>query len=295
MIKDLMENFNKELKTLKKHIYNMVKQFKNFREAVTKIQEDEVIIVADFSENYNCKHYEEVQAHHFGGSRKQVSLHTVVTYIPDKDSKSKHKIESYCTISASTIHQPAAIWAHLHPILTDIRSKHPEIKIIHFYTDGPFSQYRQKQNFYLCSTKTFDYGFTGMTWSFYEAGHGKGPADGIGGFLKRTADNMVATGRDIACAEQFYETLKDQLPSQITPLVGTLHVHQVFTSVRGQLQYRNLGCFCKRGFCSCFHPKIYQPVANSNSRVNIKSINHGKDFENLVSSDEEIPLITIIP
>lgn len=52
-------------------------------------------------------------------------------------------------------------------------------------------------------TKLFDYGFERMTWSFFEAGHGKGPADGVGGFLKITADIIVAKGQDIADALNF--------------------------------------------------------------------------------------------
>lgn len=92
-------------------------QFQNFRLAISNLQEDEVVIVADSSENYDCKYHQEIQAHHFGGSRQQVSLHTVVVYVTGKD---KRNVESYCTVSASTNHQPAAIWAHLHPVLTVI-------------------------------------------------------------------------------------------------------------------------------------------------------------------------------
>ncbi|XP_028175908.1 uncharacterized protein LOC114364103 [Ostrinia furnacalis] len=301
ILKELMLSFNQEFKRLKKHVYNMKIQFQSFRLAISNLQEEEAVIVVDFSENYECKYHQEIQAHHFGGSRQQVSLHTVVVYVPGKN---KRNIESYCTVSASTNHQPAAIWAHLHPVLTDIRNNFPLIKTVHFFSDGPFSQYRQKQNFYLSSTKTFDYGFSAMTWSFFEAGHGKGPADGIGGFLKRAADNIVATGRDIVCAEQFYEAVKDmskiklflissqeiesiknQLPKNITPLMGTLHVHQVFTTVRGELQYRNLSCFCDRGFCFCLKPKTYRPVT-----IPVSVETENILIESLVSSDDDTPL-----
>lgn len=276
-VKELTIQLNKEVKVLKKHVYNMKVQFSNFRQAVDNIQQNEAIIVADFSENYSCKHNEEIQAHHFGGSRQQVSLHTVV-YVLDVDMNKK--VESYCTVSSNTNHQPAAIWAHLDPVLKNIRSIYPEIVYVHFFTDGPFSQYRQKQNFYLSSTAVFDYGFKAFTWSFFEAGHGKGPADGIGGYLKRSADDLVARGEDITCAYKFYEVLKDvskiklyfiiteeidsiakQIPAKIQPLVGTKDVHQIFTAVRGELKYRHRSCFCSRGFCECLTPRTYRPVA----------------------------------
>ncbi|KAJ2949525.1 hypothetical protein O0L34_g15446 [Tuta absoluta] len=295
-VEELMNIFNKELKELKKHIYNMKMQFNNFRQAVDNLQVTEAVIVVDFSENYSCKLHEEIQSHHFGGSRQQVSLHTVVVYLKGDDNDKK--VESFCTVSANTNHQPAAIWAHLDPILKYLRNNHPNVTTVHFFSDGPFSQYRQKQNFYLSSTTLFDYEFTGMTWSFFEAGHGKGPADGIGGYLKRSADELVAHGNDISSASSFYEALKDVsktrlylissdditnvakcLPAKIPTLVGTKHVHQVFTTTRGELMYRNLSCFCQRGNCDCLSPKVYRPVVLQSAIIEIVSDNTANAIE----------------
>lgn len=131
-----------------------------------------------------------------------------------------------------------------------------------------------------------------MTWSFFEAGHGKGPADGVGGFLKRTADKIVANGDDISDVLQFYDkmnniskiklylidekTIEDQhktLPVNIPRLVGTLKVHQVFSSCYGKLKFRDLSCFCEpggpegRGFCTCLDPKAYDIGASCVAEV----------------------------
>lgn len=40
-----------------------------------------------------------------------------------------------------------------------------------------------------------------FSWNYYEAGHGKGAPDGIGGVTKRTADRLVAEGKDIGSFE----------------------------------------------------------------------------------------------
>ena len=40
-----------------------------------------------------------------------------------------------------------------------------------------------------------------VLWHFFEAEHGKGASDGIGGALKRTADRMVSQRRDIRSAK----------------------------------------------------------------------------------------------
>lgn len=40
-------------------------------------------------------------------------------------------------------------------------------------------------------------GWQSSSWNFSDAGHEKGPADGIGGVVKRTADDAVAHGRSM--------------------------------------------------------------------------------------------------
>lgn len=74
----------------------------------------------------------------------------------------------------------------LTPILSLLRSTYPDISTVYFVSDGPTTQYRCKANFYLLSTLLFDWGFKVGNWSFLEAGHEKGPADGIGGSVKRS-------------------------------------------------------------------------------------------------------------
>lgn len=70
-------------------------QFTNFRMAIDNLTHTEAVIVADFSENYNCKHHEEIQAHHFGGSRQQVSMHTVVVNLLVENKKKLNHIALY--------------------------------------------------------------------------------------------------------------------------------------------------------------------------------------------------------
>lgn len=306
---NFLQKFEKDAVSLKKHIYNIKSQFHNFRQCLNNLKPNECAVIVDFSENYSCKYNEEVQSHHFGGSRQQISLHTVMVYTYSMDIK--YEAHSFCTISSSNCHQPAAIWAHLDPIMQWIRNEYESVDTIHFFSDGPSTQYRQKQNFYLLATKFFDYGFAATTWSFFEAGHGKGPADGIGGFLKRTADKIVATGSDIANVTQFMEQLKNiskiklflieevsiqenqhMLPNTIPRLLGTLKVHHVFTEHRNSLKYRSLSCFCesiKRGFCECLNPQIYN-VNNIEFTLQESSDEDNIECARKESSDDDVPL-----
>lgn len=249
----------------------------------------------------------------------------MVVYVYHKEKN--HQALSFCSVSPCNIHQPAAIWAHLHPVLTNILENHSDIDTIHFFSDGPFSQYRQKANVFLACTKTFEYSFNSFSWSFFEAGHGKGPADGIGGYLKREADRKVATGTDITNAFEFYQVLRgsskvnlfyitkeeidavqQDIPKNLLPLPGTKEVHQVFSRICGQLKYRNLSCFCTRGFCACLHPKVYSPIPakKKNTTHTCEDIPRDDDFslspiptpkENTIlticgdiSSDDDLPL-----
>ncbi|KAK2169937.1 hypothetical protein NP493_1168g00001 [Ridgeia piscesae] len=65
---------------------------------------------------------------------------------------------------------------------------HPDLDTIHFFSDGPTFQYRQKVILFLFCTKIFDAGYHAGSWNFWEASHGKGAPCGIGGAIKRKAN-----------------------------------------------------------------------------------------------------------
>ena len=145
---------------------------------------DELIIHIDFSENYICKYREETQSVYFGASKKQLSIHTGVAY-------NKDKTITLARVSDNLNHSPPAIWAQLHPIITQFKEEYPDISKLHVISNGPTTQYRCKNNFYLFATKIFEYGFGAGTWTFLEAGHDKGAQDGVRAAIKRSADTIV--------------------------------------------------------------------------------------------------------
>lgn len=147
------------------------------------------MIHIDFSENYTCKGYEEPQSYHFGGSKMQLSLHTVLVYT----SNSK---QSICTVSTNTIHKSYAVWAHLQPIFTSLPTG---LETLHIQSDGPTSQYKNRFNLFFISTvRTYLPGLKFLTWNYSVSGHGKGPADGVGGNVKKAADLRVKIGHDVS-------------------------------------------------------------------------------------------------
>lgn len=143
-------------------------------------------------ENYLWKYSAEIQAVHFGASHQQATVHTGVLYV-GKDASPF----CFCTISQSKQKGPPAIWQHLEPVLDYIQAHHPSVSVVLYFSDGPCTQYRQKGNFFLFSTELSKRGFVSGTWNFFEASHGKGAPDGVGGVLKRLADQLVSQGHDI--------------------------------------------------------------------------------------------------
>lgn len=49
---------------------------------------------------------------------------------------------------------------------------------------------------------------TSATWTYSKPGHGKGPVDGVGGVLKKTADDYVLKGKDVRTAADFVNLFK---------------------------------------------------------------------------------------
>lgn len=204
-IKQLIDIFENNLKLFKIHSYNMWHQINEYNKCCNNLNPGEAAIHCDFSQNFECKLSSEVQAMHFGASKNQVTLHTGVLFLNGKK-------QSFCTVSPSNIQQPSAIWAHLLPIIELAQFLDPQLKVIHIFSDGPSSQYRQKYNFFLinhfATIKQLK-----ITWSFFESGHGKGVADAIGGVDKRSLDRQVAYGKDVANADDVYKIILERVKS----------------------------------------------------------------------------------
>lgn len=277
-LNDLLSAFQREAKTFRRHFFNIRHQQAKFRTCKDNLRAFDAVIICDFSENYATKYHEEIQSIHFGASRNQISLHTGVIY-------TQSAMISFCSLSPSKDHGPGAIWAHLQPVIEYLKKELPEINVLHFFTDGPCTQYKQKNNFFLLTRKVREFNFWYITWNFFEASHGKGAADGIGGAIKRQLDQNVAYGIDIQNAEAAFKFLSGKTKIKlfyiseeavhlqqnkldtnfmIMALKGTMQIHQVIATHEdiNVVKYRHVSCFCgnERGLCDCFELKEHELV-----------------------------------
>ena len=253
----------------RRHRFNISNQFKYYRKIKSELTEAECFIHVDFAENYVGKYGKEVTGMHFGASKPQISIHTGY-YVVGGSMDSV----SFCGVSDSLIHGPAAVWAYLNVILTEIKTKFPAVNFVHFFSDGPSTQYRQKGNFFLLATEIYHFGFTGASWNFHESGHGKGILDAIEGSVKRSTDELVKQGKDILDANSFVEGVTgvgtriqiykvdaetiDRLEKQIQrqtlqTVQGTLKIHQVVTVNPTEIKVRDVSCTCLLTPCETHH------------------------------------------
>jgi len=188
-----------------------------------------------------CKYSDEIQSMYFGSSRRQISLHTGVIY---KDSDT---VVSFCTASDNLKHGPAAIWAHMDRVLKHITQSN-NYKTIHFISDGPTTQYRNKTNIFLWNSRITKYGVKFSTWNTLRHDMGNGRRVVFVGRSKRAADQQVLLKkRDITCAKDFVELLtatdttikvfivtgkaiadiEATLPAVLKPVPNMMKIHQV--------------------------------------------------------------------
>uniref|UniRef100_A0A8D9AZZ8 Uncharacterized protein n=1 Tax=Cacopsylla melanoneura TaxID=428564 RepID=A0A8D9AZZ8_9HEMI len=177
---EIVIEFEKQLGPFNEHCKNIVSQYNAIKELKSNMKNTEALLHFDYSENYGCKYAEEVQSAHFGGSKSQVTLHTSVLYYKNEAGDTVHKC--FCTFSASLRHDPVAVCAHLDPVLKNAKDIIQDLDVIHFLSDGPVTQYRNKKMFNLLATYiSKQLQVKEIIWHFTEAGHGKGAPDGVGG------------------------------------------------------------------------------------------------------------------
>lgn len=271
-ITSLINTANREIQPILTHSYTIYHQQKYIQLVKDNLSEREGVLIIDFSENFLCKYNQEVQSFHFGASRMQLTLHTSVLYYKSHDSNDLQH-QSYTSVSEDPRHNSSAVWAHLQPVIEKVKAKN--INRLYIFSDGPTSQYKNKFNLFLICKLSLQNNFETLTWNFWESGHGKGPADGIGAALKRKADDYVAKSQDISDAKTFMTAISDSkieifavtseqisnieklIPDNLVKVPGTQKIHQVtwIKKFPFELGLKTLSCSCSPSL-RCNHYKL---------------------------------------
>ncbi|WAR17870.1 hypothetical protein MAR_032464 [Mya arenaria] len=196
-----------------------------------------------------------------------------------------------------------------------------KLAMIHFWTDSPSSQYRNRSIFDLLSNFESRHGCR-ATWHYFESGHGKSACDGVGGMAKRNADMPVKQSKAvIQDAHDFfawtisaqneieyqlitpeeYQTCHEEVEKRktlIKPLKGTMSLHAIATGKEGILYVRNTTCACDlcfsdggfNGKSNCkWEAVTMKKVATQNkvSRLGTTPINAEPEQDNRGKENEE--------
>lgn len=79
----------------------------------------------------------------------------------------------------------------LRKLIPLIKENYPQLEKVNYLTDSPTSQYRNKTIFILLCNHQNEFEGIQAKWDYLEAGHGKGPCDGLGASVKRSADMAI--------------------------------------------------------------------------------------------------------
>ncbi|MEE4247337.1 MAG: hypothetical protein V2I33_18150 [Kangiellaceae bacterium] len=168
-----------------------------FRAQKEGLDDSEVLVHFDFSENYSCAQQDATQAAYW--SQRHVTIFTVGVYRQGEQNM-------LAIVSDTTDHSKVTVTVLLDLILQ--RFSLPGMKL-HFWSDGPSSQFKNRFAQKYLAVACVKFQLKMMTWNFFATSHGKGAIDGIGGTLKRFVWRKVKARQVIVSnAKEFVDAAK---------------------------------------------------------------------------------------
>ena len=196
-----LDHFSDQLEKFKLHYYTCEIQAEAFNSAVHNIPANEIVVILDFSENFVTKSQYEIQNAFF--TRKMITLLTGVAYVAERQPL------SFCIVSNALRHDKFLVYLCKKKIIEWIDDLVPNISHISWFSDGAPSHF--KNNFSISNLLLLkkEHGID-MSWNFFGSGHGKGPADGIGGNVKNMMETRIYSQNlsNIDSANEFYDAAK---------------------------------------------------------------------------------------
>ncbi|ROL53454.1 Beta-galactosidase-1-like protein 2 [Anabarilius grahami] len=133
----------------------------------------------------------------------------------------------YAIVSDRLEHDKRSVAAFLTKIVEDIQEEHPAVRVMHIFSDGAASQFKNKFIWCFLST-TFKELFPSLRvqWHFFATIHGKGAVDGVGATVKR-AVNADVLGRQailVTDAASFVDSARKSCPNTKIKLIASTEI-----------------------------------------------------------------------
>ncbi|XP_021340435.1 uncharacterized protein LOC110441574 [Mizuhopecten yessoensis] len=185
---------------LAKHLFEAEWQQTQIGTLVKHVANKQVVIIADFAENYTCFSQNEIQGAHW--MRNLVTVHPTITFYrcPEDGEITE---EAIYIVSDDNIHNADAFHTFHKKIIQHLTTRNIVIEEQIIITDGCASQYKGKTSFMDASMGIEDFGST-IERVYYGSRHGKNRCDGEGGILKSKVTRGVKSGEvSINNAQEF--------------------------------------------------------------------------------------------
>lgn len=244
-IYDFVDTFCDQIRALNKHDFITKKQSNYLKDKKENLENDEIIVLMDFSENLSFEIQDAAQAFYY--NKPQCTLHPICIYFK---ADNELKIKSLIIIAENLKHNVEAVYQFQTKLVEYVKRQYGNKKII-FFTDGAASQYKNKKNFLNLCLFERDFGLKAI-WNFFATSHGKSPCDALGGAFKRNVRNhnmkhpidgidnpkklfewtqKIKDGKIefIFCSQneydEFEKKLNDRFQRKIKTLAGTQSLH----------------------------------------------------------------------
>ena len=179
---EFVEAFCCKLEMLIPHSFIATQQTSFYSQCKSTLKPGELLVAADFSENYSFVLQDAAQGFHWNNA--QATIHPFVIYYTHSGEECHL---SYVIISDCLHHDTIAVNLFQRNLIDFLKKSLPcHVKKITYFSDGAASQYKNHKNFINLCYHQLDFGIE-AEWHFSATSHGKGACDGIGGTVKRLA------------------------------------------------------------------------------------------------------------
>ena len=108
----------------------------------------------------------------------------------------KPTFNHYVLCSNDLTHDKNTIFFYNSYIINDLKSKDLIFDMVHYWSDGPSSQFKNQHNFTNLLLHQKDHGMP-ADWNFFATSHGKGENDGAGGDVKNAVWRKVLQNKAV--------------------------------------------------------------------------------------------------
>ena len=194
----LFQYLLEKLKPYSEHQFMAKWQREQFTLLLENLPEDTVILLRDFSEDYQCFSQDETKTEHFGRAKVSIHINVCFRHALDgeerKDDSTNVVKELLVSIMDDSVHNSYATHHDKGLCVKYLKSVGYPLKKIFEWTDGCSAQYKSRHCMGDISLSSSDFSVVTQR-DFYETSHAKGEQDDAGSHIKCKV-TMVVIRRD---------------------------------------------------------------------------------------------------